>query len=67
MNQFERDFEAKRIIQERWVESEWRLGFLRSFTAQPLTDPTDDQLRAWDLTTKSLCSVWQTPPKTNWI
>lgn len=62
MDQFERQMEELREIRKRWTESEWRLNFLRSFNSQPLPHPTDDELRAWDQTTRSLCSVWQIPP-----
>jgi hypothetical protein len=48
MNQFERDWEEMNRIRKCWDESEWRLNFLRSFPARPLTEPTPEQLKEWD-------------------
>ena len=50
---------------KQWAESEWRLNFLRSFTAQPLTTPANEQLLAWDQQTRQSCSPWQIPPIIN--
>jgi hypothetical protein len=66
MNQFERKEEEARRLRLMWDESEWRLNFLRSFSPQPLTQPTSEQLLQWTQYTKQLCSVWQTPPKSHW-
>jgi len=67
MNQHERNLEQLQQIKRRWQESEWRLNFLRSFTGQPMTAPTDDELLTWDSTTRQTCLVWQIPPTASWI
>lgn len=30
-----------------WVESEWRLNFLRTQTGTPLPEPTDESILQW--------------------
>jgi hypothetical protein len=55
----DRQCEQVREIEKRWVESEYRLKFLRSFSSQPLSHPNPDQLLAWDTYTKQQCSVWE--------
>ena len=66
MNSYERQMNEMQQIRKRWSESEWRLGFLRSFTSQPQPQPTDDQLRQWDQQSKQICSPWQTAPTNLW-
>lgn len=61
----ETQLDEMRAIHRRWAESEWRLNFLRSYTAQPLTTPTNEQLRAWEQQTRQSCSPWQIPPTAN--
>ena len=66
MSPQERKLEQARSSRQLWSESEWRLNFLRSFSGQPLTHPTDEELRLWDQHCKTSCSVWQAPPTISW-
>ena len=66
MNEIERKLEQARKLMLLWQESEWRLNFLRSINATPLTDPTPEQLVLWKKHIQEQPSIYQPPPPTVW-
>jgi hypothetical protein len=62
MSPQERQQDELRELKKRWQESEWRIQFLRSFSGQQQTRPSDEQLRQWEQRNRTLCSIWQIPP-----
>jgi hypothetical protein len=47
MNPYERKLEALAQARQQHRESEWRLNFLRTTEAQPIKQPTDEEILTW--------------------